>query len=322
MQKFLAAIVATSLALVPNIANAQDWPNKAVTIIVPFAPGGATDITARIVGNQLTQVTGQPFVVENRAGGGGAVGATAAAKSPADGYTLLFGSSGTFSINQHLYANLEYDMERDFVPIGLATRNRHVLFVGADSEIQTIDQLFDSVRAEPGRFTYGSAGIGSGTHITAAYLASKAGLDVIHVPFGGAGPANLAVSAGEVDYGVDAVGSTLSLFKNGSLRPLAVLSKERDPQLPDVPTISETVLPDFEAGGWLAIVAPAAVPPETVEAISTALTNVLEMPETIELMTQQGLVVAPSTPEELGALITSDAEVYGALIRDAGITPQ
>ncbi|KQQ85648.1 hypothetical protein ASF65_03605 [Aureimonas sp. Leaf324] len=318
MSKTLAAATLALLAMIGG-ARAEAWPTGTVTIIVPFAPGGNTDITGRHLARFLEQKTGKTFLVENRPGGGGAVGTMAAVAAKPDGQTLLLGSNGTFTVNQNLYA-VPYDTLRDLSPVTQVTENTHVVFVPSSSEFTTIQQLFEAIRSRGEDVAFSSAGIGSGTHISTEFMVAKAGSKALHVPYPGAGPANIAVVSGEVDFGVDAIASALPLIQNGSVRPLAVQSASRDPMLPDVPTLSETVLPGFQTGGWLALLAPANTPRETIDTINRDLAEVIASPEAVTTFSQQGMKVSVPGPDELARRISAETREVKALIDEAGIS--
>lgn len=313
------AMLALTMAW-PVAARAADWPSRTVTIVVPFAPGGSTDITARLLAKGLADLLKQSFIVKNEGGAGGIVGTQTVIKAAPDGHTLLL-TSAAIAITPHLN-KLPYDPAKDLAPIGRMIENHGVILVGMSSPYKTVGSLFEAMKAKPGALTYGSAGHGSGTHLWVAGMLHKAGLNAVHVPYKGAGPAKAAAISGEVDFISDAVGAAMGQVNDKALRALAVLSKERDPFLPDVPTLAETVLPDFDFGSWLAMFAPAGTPPETVAAINKALRQALEMPETKAVIQQQGLIAAPSSPEELAAVMKADGAWYGELIKAAGLTAQ
>lgn len=319
MKRFFGVILGLAMAW-PIASHAANWPTRAVTIVVPFAPGGSTDITARLLAKQLSDLLKQPFVVENKGGGGSIIGTQYVTRAAPDGHTLLLTSSAV-AIIPHLN-QLPFDPQKDLAPVGRIMDNHGVILVGPNSPHKTIKDLFEAMKAKPGALTYGSAGNGSGTHLWVAGMLYRAGLKAVHVPYKGAGPAKAAAMSGEVDFISDAIGSAMGQINGKALRPLAVLSKERDTYLPDVPALAETVMPGFDFAQWLGMFAPAGTPPETVAAINKALRQVIDTAETKALVKEQGLVTAPTTPEEMGALLKTDTAWYGELIKAAGITAE
>jgi tripartite-type tricarboxylate transporter receptor subunit TctC len=313
--------IITGLAILwPVLASADTWPSRTVTLIVPFAPGGSADVTARLLATEFSDRLGQAFVVENQPGGGSVIGTRYVAKAPPDGHTLLVTSSA-IAITPHLN-KLDYDPAKDLAPIGQIMENRGVVLVGPSSPLTSIQDLFEAMKARPGQISYGSAGNGSGTHLWVVGMLYEANLKAVHIPYKGAGPAKTGAISGEVDFITDAIGAAMGQITGNQLRPLAVLSAQRDESLPDVPTLAETVLPGFEFGSWVALFAPGGTPPETVDTIEAAMRDVLDMPETKELVKRQGLIAAPSTPGDLAALVDAESGRYADLIKAAGLQPE
>ena len=264
-QKTLAAIVAASalaiglLFALSSTAHAQAWPQKPVRFIVPFPPGGATDITARLLGQKLTEIWGQTVVIENRGGAGGGVGAAEAAKAAPDGYTLFFPSGSVVTANQHIYAKMSYDPDKDFVPITKVVSGPQVLVVPANSPYKSVKDLLDAARAQPGKLNFGHAGIGSQTHLAAENFVNAAKIDAVAVPYKGEGPGLAGLVSGDTTFFVGNVAAAIGFINQGRLRALGVTSKSEFPLLAGVPPIART-LPGFENTGWFGLVAPTGTP--------------------------------------------------------------
>ena len=264
--KFLKVLALAASLAISAAAHAQAWPTKPVKFIVPFPPGGATDISARMIGQKLGEIWGQSVVIENRGGAGGGVGATEAARAAPDGYTLFFPSGSVVTANQHIYAKLGYDPEKDFVPVTNVVSGPQVLVVNAGSPHKTVKDLIDGGRANPGKFTFGHAGIGSQTHLAAENFVNSAKINALSVPYKGEGPSLIGLIGGETTFLVTNLAAALSHINGGKLRALGVTSKTEAPQLPGVPPIAKT-LPGFENTGWFGIVAPAGTPKEIIEKV-------------------------------------------------------
>src|SRR3954467_310529 len=264
--EWMKLVGAALLALASAGAAAQGWPQKPVRFIVPFPPGGATDISARLLGEKLPQFWGQQVVIENRGGAGGGVGAAEAARANPDGYTLFFPSGSVVTANQHIYAKLNYDPEKDFVPVTNVVSGPQVVAVPASSPYKTVKDLIAAAKANPGRLTFGHAGIGSQTHLAAENFVNTAKIDAVSVPYKGEGPSLVGLVGGETTFLVTNLAAALSHVSSGKLRALGVTSKAEAPQLPGVPPIANT-LPGFENTGWFGIVAPTGTPKEIIEKV-------------------------------------------------------
>src|SRR5436305_4652637 len=273
--RFIALI---SAALVSMTAHAQSWPQKPVRFIVPFAPGGATDIAARMLGEKLSQSWGQSVVIENRAGAGGALGAAEAARAMPDGYTLFFPSGSVMTANQFVYAKLNYDPEKDFVPVTNVVTGPQVLVVPAKSPHKTVKQLIDFARGNPGKLTFGHAGIGTQTHLAAESFLYRAKLDATSVPYKGEAPALVGLVGGEISFALTNMAAAIPHVNGGRLRALGVTSLEEAPQLAGVPPVAKT-LPGFENAGWFGIVAPTGTPKPIVEKVYADTRKSLESTE-------------------------------------------
>lgn len=274
------------------------WPTRPVSVVVPYPPGGATDISARIIARQMEKRLGQPFVLLNRAGAGGNIGAQSAVGVAPDGHTLLFGTQGLLTVNPYLYSKLSYDIRRDFVTVGLTYDIAHVIVVNPSVPARTLGQFVELAKREPGKLTYGSSGVGGGTHLFAEYFQEQAGIKLLHIPFQGSTPAKADLMGGQIDAMFDAISSVAPQIKTGAVRALAVTSATRHPQLPDVPTISEILLPGFETTTWGAMLVPSATPAPLVTKIAGDLRSVLADGETRELLEATGTSPLPASLDE------------------------
>src|SRR5437016_10714327 len=268
-------IAMTAAVLLGSGAFAQSWPQKPVRFIVPFPPGGATDISARLLGEKLSQIWGQQVIIENRGGAGGGVGAAEAARAEPDGYTLFFPSGSVVTANQHIYAKMGYDPEKDFVPVTNVVSGPQVLTVPANAPFKTVQDLIAYGRANPGKLTFGHAGIGSQTHLAAENFVYQAKFDALAVPYKGEGPGLAALVGGETNFFIGNVAASIGHINGGRIRALGVTSKTEAPQLPGVPPIAKTV-PGFENTGWFGIVAPTGTPREIIQKIYRDTKKALE----------------------------------------------
>jgi tripartite-type tricarboxylate transporter receptor subunit TctC len=260
-----AAVCALSLPLTAPV-QAQAWPTKPVKMVVPFSPGGSTDVVARMLGQRLSEIWGQTVVIENRAGAGGNIGADMVAKSPADGYTLLM-ASGSITINPHIYAKMPFDTQKDLVPISNVASGPMLVVVQAKSPYKSMKDLIAAAKAKPGALSFGSAGVGSQVHLAGENLADAAGIDIQHVPYKGEAPAYTDLIAGQTQLMVGNIAAAAALLGPDRLRALAVTGTQRSSLLPDVPTVAESGLPGFENTGWFGLYAPAGTPPEIIAKI-------------------------------------------------------
>ena len=311
---FLAALLAASAC-----AYAQAWPARPVTFIVPFAPGGGTDITARTLAARLTQKWGQSVLVENRGGAGGILGAEAVAKAKPDGYTLLIANVGITSINPALYAKLPYDPDRAFTPISLVCELPFVLMASPAFPPNTVKELVAYAKAKPGEVTFASSGAGGSPHLTAEIFQAATGTKMTHIPYKGGGPAMIDLMSGQVNILFASVLEGSGHIKAGKLKGLAISHSKRNPALPDVPTLAEAGVKDAESGSWIALLAPAGTPASIVERANADVKEAVSIPDVREKLIAQGAVPQASTPKELQALIDADLRRYGAIIRAQGL---
>jgi tripartite-type tricarboxylate transporter receptor subunit TctC len=300
-------------------ALAQSWPARPVTFVVPFAPGGGTDITARTVGARLQQKWGQPVVVENRGGAGGVIGTDVVAKAKPDGYTLLIANVGITSINPALYARLPYDPDKAFTPVSLICELPFVLMASPKLPASSVKELVAYARANPEKVTYASSGQGGSPHLTAELFQLLTGTKMTHVPYKGGGPAMTDLMAGHVDILFASVLEGSGNIRSGRLKGLAVTHAKRNVALPDVPTIAEAGVPGGESGSWIALLAPAGTPPAVIQKISHDVRETVSDKDIQEKLIGQGAVPQASTPGELQALIDKDLARYGKIIRDKGL---
>ena len=313
----IAAVAAA--ALLPGLAAAQAWPAKPVKIVVPFAAGGATDVVARLLAQKLGEGWGQTVVVENRAGAGGNIGADAVAKSPADGYTLLMTSGSIVTANPHMYKTMPFDAARDLVGVTNVATGPQVIAVGPSVAAKDLKEFIGYVKANPGKVNFGSAGIGTQTHLAAENFAASAGLDLVHVPYKGESAAITDLMGGQIQMVTPNLGGAISQIQQGKIRALAVTSRERVPQLPDVPAAAE-MIPGFENAGWFGLMAPAGTPKEVIERIALDSSKILLSEEFKAKLAQQGMVPVGNTPAEFAAAIKDESARWAKVIKQRGLT--
>lgn len=318
----IAAALLAAAALHTGSAAAQAYPSKPIRLMVPFPPGGSTDIIGRIVAQKLSAQLGQPMVVENRGGAGGTIGTAVAAKAAPDGYSLMVGTTSTHVVAPSVYAKLEYDPVKDFAPVSLMAVTPYLLVVNPAVQAKTVKELVDLMRAQPGRLNYASAGIGSTTHLAMEMLKSASGTFALHIPYNGNGPAGAATIAGQVEILFGSLPAVLPHAKSGRVRALAVGTLKRSPSLPEVPTVAESGYPGFDASLWLAIMAPAGTPAPVIERLHKEVGAAVSAPETRDLLDKNGAEVLTSTPGELAAMIRDGVAKYAKIVKTAGVTAQ
>jgi tripartite-type tricarboxylate transporter receptor subunit TctC len=301
-------------------AAAQDYPSKPVQIIVPFAPGGGTDLLARVMADKLRERFGQPVTVENRSGAAGNIGAEAVYKAPADGHTLLFTQPAPIVVNKALYGKLGFEPER-FVPIALVSIQDIMLAANPKLPANDLKELIAYARANPGKLNFGSSGAGSAPHLAAELFARMAGVKMVHVPYKGSGESQSATLAGHVDLTFFAFSTALRHTKAGKLRAIAVGGAKRNPQAPDVPSISE-LLPGYSAASWTALFAPPGTPAPVVQKLTDAATQIVRMPDVQKRLADQGDQSADLTPAQLADFLREERERWGGLIRTLGLQVQ
>lgn len=318
-QWLVASALATCAAAMPIQAQTQ-WPTKPVTIVVPFAPGGGTDIGTRIVAQKLSQLWGQSVVVDNKGGAGGNVGLEIASRAKPDGYTLLTGNVGTQSINPTLYKKLNYNPDTAFVPIGQFAELPFVLAVTASLPVANARELVAMAKAQPEKLTYASSGNGGSPHLSAETFKIATGTKILHVPYKGGGAAMTDLISGNVHMLFASVLEMSAHIKAGKLKALAITSKQRVSALPDVPTLQESGITGAESGSWLGLLAPAGTPQAIVDKISAGLQQVIAMPDVQQQLLGQGAVARGGTPADFGELIAVDRKKYARIIVDNQLT--
>jgi tripartite-type tricarboxylate transporter receptor subunit TctC len=316
----LLAVAAAGASAQPAAGSA--YPSRPLHLIVPFPPGGSTDILARVLGQKLSEVLEQPVVVDNRPGAGGSIGAEAAAKAAPDGYTLLMGQLGPLAVSPAIYKKLPYDPVKSFAPVCLMAIVPSVLVVNTSLPFSSAAELIAYAKKNPGRLTYGSAGNGSTSHLTTEYFKLATGTDILHVPYKGVGPMLTDLVSGQVAMGINGAPAVMPHVTSGRLRALAVTSLARVPSLPDIPTLDEAGVKGFEANGWYGIVAPAGTPSAIVLRLNSGIRRAVGTPELRARLDAEGAIPAGGTPEEFGALIASEIVRWGTVLKKAGIEPQ
>ena len=313
------ALVLTALGLITaTAALAQSWPAKTVRIIVPFPPGGGLDFFARVVAPKLQENLGQQIVVENRSGAGGMVGADAAAKAAPDGYTLLMASSAELTINQHLYPKMAYDAIRDFAPVSYAAHAAMLFSVHPSLPAKTLPELIALARSRPGQLSFASAGTGGVQHLAGEILKTVAKIDIVHVPYKGAGPAVIDMVGGQVQMGFTALPSSIQHARSGRLRPIAVTSAKRSEAAPELPTFTELGFPALDLVVWYAALFPARTPPEIVARMSAEINRAVNSPDVKTKLLEQGVESVGTTPDQLAKFMQSESARYGRIIQDTG----
>ncbi len=310
-----------TLAVTP-MSHAQDdgFPRKPVRIIVPFAAGGSTDVVARILADKLALELKQPFLVENRAGAAGNIGADAVAKSTPDGHTLLMATTGVMAINGYLYKNMSYSADRDLIPVSYTSLIANILVVAPPVTANSVSDLVAMAKSKPGALTFASSGAGSSTHLSAELFKSMAGIDILHVPYRGSAQALTDVIAGQVTMLFDNAPSSIGFVQQGKLRALAVTSKKRLPNLPDVPTVDEAGIKDYESLSWSGIVAPAGTPKPVIDKLNQAIGRVLKMDDVKQRFAALGVEPVGGPPEDFSRHIRTESDKWGKLIKSANIS--
>jgi tripartite-type tricarboxylate transporter receptor subunit TctC len=317
MRNRLIALLSLLCVAAATPAAAQDYPSKPVQIIVPFPPGGGTDLLARVMADKLRERFGQPVTVENRSGAAGNIGADAVYKAPADGHTLLFTQPAPIVVNKALHGKLTFEPER-FVPIALVSIQDIMLAANPKVPANDLKELIAYARANPGKLNFGSSGAGSAPHLAAELFASMAGVKMVHVPYKGSGESQSATLAGHVDLTFFAFSTALRHTKAGKLRAIAVGGARRNPQAPDVPSIAE-VLPGYSAASWTALFAPPGTPAPVVQKLTAAASEILRMPDVQKRLADQGDQSADMTPAQLADFLREERERWGNLIKTLGL---
>ena len=306
------------LATLAALAHAQAWPAKPIKYVVPFAPGGTTDILARTIGEKLALALGQPVVIENKPGAGGGVGADFTAKAAPDGYTIMGGTISTHAINASLYDKLPYDPVKDFVPITLLARVPNMLVVNPAVPAKNVTELIALLKANPNKYTFASSGNGTSQHLSGELFKAMAGVDMQHIPYKGSPPALQDVVGGQVTMTFDNITTALPLAKAGRLRALAVTTATRSAVAPEVPTLAESGLPGFEVGSWQGVFAPSGTPPDIVKRLNTEIVKILNLPDVKEKLTGLGAEPVGNTSEEFSAMVKSEVVKWAEVVKKSG----
>jgi tripartite-type tricarboxylate transporter receptor subunit TctC len=322
MRKLSVLAAAGLLAVAaPSLAQEQSWPKRAVTVVVPFSAGGTTDMFGRIFTTDMQVKYGQPFVVENKAGAGGTVGTTAVAAAAKDGYVLLVGTASTHGISPFMYKSLRYDAEKDFQPISLFAKVPNMLTASNKLPVKTVQELIDYAKANPGKVTYGSSGIGSSPHLAGELFQAMAGVQLNHVPYKSSNEVTAALLGGEIDIDFDNVTFALPQAKAGTARGLGVTGPNRLAAAPEIPTVAET-LPGYDAQSWHGLFAPAGTPKAVVDQIAADIKRIIDQPAVQSKLREIGAEPSPMTPEEFAAFASAERGRYREIVAKAGITPQ
>jgi tripartite-type tricarboxylate transporter receptor subunit TctC len=315
----IAALLAATLALTSQMAHAQTYPVRQITLIVPFAAGGSNDMVARVIGKKLSEVWGQPVVIDNRGGAGGVIGSAAVAGAAPDGYTLLLVSS-TFTINPAIKKSMPFDTIKDFTPVAFIARSPLLLTTSKKLEVSSAKDLLALAKSKPGQITYASAGPGSINQIAAELIALSAGVKIMHVPYKGGAPALNDLVGGHVDMYVSSLPQVLQLAKDGQTRPLAVTGAKRTPMLPDMPTLAESGLEGFDLSSWWGIVGPAGMPAEIVNALNAEIGKMLASPELTAILANEGAEAESMTPQAFGELMRTETVRWTKVAHEANIS--
>jgi tripartite-type tricarboxylate transporter receptor subunit TctC len=313
------ALAAFTALVAGGVAAADTWPSRPIRIVAPSTPGDAPDVIARLLAERLSGALGTQVIVENHPGAGGVVGSDIVAKAPGDGYTLIIGNAGSHGINAAVYTKLPYDIRRDFVAVSEVALSPNILVVNPEIPATNLQQFIAYAKARPGQLSYASGGNGSSAHMSMELFKSMAGVDLVHIPYKGSSPALADVASGQVAAMFVNLPPALPLVKAGKLRPLAVTTRTRSPLLPDVPTVQESGLPNYETVAWFGILAPAATPKEIVVRLSTEIAKIVRTPEMRERLLSLGAEPVGGTPEEFSIVIGRDIAKWTPLAKSVGI---
>ena len=319
MKKTARILATVAFAAAASLAQAQAWPSRPVKLVVPFSPGGFTDVVARILGQKLTESLGQPVIIENKPGAGSTIGSDYVAKSKPDGYTLVMVSTTQVS-SPWLYKSMPYDVFKDFTPIMKLVEGPYVLVANPKLPVKTVAELLALARAQPGKLDYASSGNGSAQHLVGAMFATMGGVNINHVPYKGSGQAMQDIVGGQVQLGFVGMPNALPYIPSGRLHALAVTTRKRSPDLPDVPTMDEAGIKGYDATIWLGLLGPAGLPRDIVTRLNSEITKALSSAETRKLILAAGVEVSTSSPEEFAALLRSEYDKWGKVVKETGAT--
>lgn len=320
----LGAAAIAALALLPqhSLAQSGPWPNRPIRMVVGFPAGGVTDVAARLVAQPMGERLGQPVVIENKPGAAGNIAADQVAKAAPDGYAILLGTNASHGSNPSLYANVPFDPVRDFAPLGMLATITNVLVVHPTVPANTVQELIAQMRAKPGQFNFASAAVGSAGHLVGEMFRLRTGVNIVHVAYKGAAPMQTDLLAGRVQLSFATLQTVLKDVNGGQLRALGVTALQRIPQMPNVPTLAETVLPGFSADAWFALFAPANTPPEIVARFNAAIAHAVAVPEVRERLRGQGFTIATSTPDELRRFVAAEVPRWAEVVKASGAKAQ
>jgi len=321
-RKTLNVLAGAALALATATAGAQAWPNKPIRLISPFAPGGGTDITARLIAPRLSSALGQQVLVDNRGGAGGMVGVDIAAKSPPDGYTVVIGTIGNIAIAPSLYSKMAYDPIKDLVPITRAANALNVLVVHPSLPVKDVKGFIALAKAQPGALNYGSSGAGAADHLAGELFNMMAGVKMAHIPYKGGAPAMLDLLAGQVQLVFSTVSTAIGAVQSGRIRALGMAGNQRYERMPDLPTISEAGLKGFEVNNWYGLFAPAGTPKDVIARLNAEAVKALALPDTKTRLLDSGIIAVSSTPEAFAGYIQAETKKWAKVVREANITPE
>ena len=311
--------IAISIAALPVAgADAPGYPNKTIRIVVPFPPGGISDVMSRVFGQKFTDSWNQPVIIENRAGAGGNIGSDIVAKSPPDGYTLVMGSIGTHAVNASLFSKMPYDTVKDFAPVALVVEADGLLVLHPSVPVKTVKDLIAFARARPGQLAYASAGNGTASHLAGELFKSLAKIDLVHIPYKGNVPAITDLVGGQTSMLFATMPTVLPLARAGKLHALAVTGAQRNPAAPEIPAMAET-LPGFDVTNWIGLFAPAGTPADIVAKLNTEAMRIMRLPEVQSRLVNEGAKSRPNTPVEFGAFVKTEMARWGKVIREAGV---
>lgn len=318
--RWATSLAAACLLTGAGIAHADSYPSRPIKLVIPYAVGGSTDQTGRLVAKSLAERLGQPVVVENRAGAGGTVGQDFVAKASADGYTLLFSAAGPLTVTPHTYSKLGYDPVKSFDPITLIATQPLLLVVKPGLKVNSVSELIALAKDKPGKLSYGSFGNGSAAHLAGEYFKTLTGVDMVHVPYKGSGPALVDLVAGQIDLMFDVFSTAAPLVRGDKLRAIAITSAERSAQFPQVPTMQQAGVTGFEAGTWFGLLAPANTPRPVIDRLSREVNASLKEKELQETLASQGATVRGGSPEQFMSYFLAEYGKWGKIVKSAGVT--
>lgn len=318
--KIISLFLFSFLSLISTLpVYAQTYPNKVVRVVVPYPPGGPTDIVARVLFQQVSEATGQQFTVDNRAGAGGNIGAEFVAKAPADGYTLLIGTTA-HAINKSLFKNLSYDVQKDFAPVSLLTQGPLVLVAHPQFPANSVKEVIQLAKTKSGGINFASSGNGQSTHLSAELFNTMAGIKMAHIPYKGSAPALMDVMSGQVDVMFDTTLSAMPFVKAGKLKALGLTSPVRSPAAPDVPTIAESGLPGYEVFAWNGVMVPAGTPPVIVQQLNEHIRKAMLLPQVKDKFSAQGFAASWNSPENFGIFLKNEVDKWSRTVKASGAT--